>query len=209
MFESSPQLAELFSALAQAKKTISNPTKTKTAKIELRAGGTKQYSYADLAEVIDLVTGPLAEQGLSVIQPIISCDYGYSLKTILCHSSGQFISSLVSLPVANDAQAQALGSAITYLRRYSLLAILGLQAGEEDDDGHHASTAPKQANSAPKPQSKPRPNFGILVELSQKNGYAPSDVSQVILNKYNKKSSSELTPEEFEDLVAMLKEPKK
>jgi hypothetical protein len=72
---------------------------------------------------------------------------------MLCHESGEFISSVCSSPVSKQ-DAQGIGSAITYLRRYSLAAMCGI--AQEDDDGHQAvAPAPQQQRqSAPTPKRK-------------------------------------------------------
>lgn len=94
--------------------------------------------YADLASVWDACRGPLAENGLAVIQVCVptSAPNKLALKTILAHSSGEWISGVIEMtPVKQDPQAA--GSAITYARRYGLQAIVGI--APEDDDGNEAS----------------------------------------------------------------------
>lgn len=107
--------------------------------------------YADLASVWDAVRKPLSDNGLAVIQT--TADSGFSpvvkIITILAHSSGQWIrGELLVNPGKNDAQA--MGSAITYGRRYALQAIAGV--APEDDDGNLASAkteAPPMTPMAP------------------------------------------------------------
>lgn len=97
--------------------------------------------YADLDNIWDAIRKPLTSNGLSVAQSILPGQaVGSSfLETILLHTSGQFIAGQQPI-VSAKADAQSIGSAITYSRRYSLSAILGLTA--EDDDGN-AATGPK------------------------------------------------------------------
>lgn len=96
--------------------------------------------YATLDNFIETVNKPLEESELSYSQ---FPDGVNGLTTILMHSSGEWIESRYEMtPAKNDPQG--LGSAITYMRRYALGAILGL-ATEEDDDANTASTkTPKQ-----------------------------------------------------------------
>lgn len=98
--------------------------------------------YADLPSILDEIATPLQECGLVVSQ----FPDGEGLTTILIHpESGQWFSATgIMHPVKNDPQSW--GSAITYQRRYSLCAILGLNV-DSDDDGNEAS----------KPASKPKP----------------------------------------------------
>lgn len=93
--------------------------------------------YADLASVIDAAKKPLADNGLSVSQVVDMTDTGdLILETILMHTSGEFISGRYPIkPVKQDPQA--VGSAITYARRYAFSAITGIAA--DDDDGNAAS----------------------------------------------------------------------
>jgi len=91
-------------------------------------------SYVSLSAIIRAIREPLSNNGLSFCQ-FPSGDNG--LTTILMHKSGEWLEDTVSTqPVKNDPQA--VGSAITYMRRYSLGAILGLNI-EDDDDGNKAS----------------------------------------------------------------------
>lgn len=94
--------------------------------------------YADLAAVWDAVRGPLSKNGLSVIQhPIDVGEKRVGLVTILTHESGQSLRFEYSMPLGDRITAQAVGSAITYARRYSLMAVCGI--APDDDDGNAAS----------------------------------------------------------------------
>ena len=92
-------------------------------------------SYADLQSVWEAIREPLANNGLSVTQLLNYIDNKPTLQTLLLHSSGQFIGSEVTIPVTKS-DPQSLGSAITYMRRYSLAAIVGLY--QVDDDAESA-----------------------------------------------------------------------
>lgn len=106
--------------------------------------------YASLSNILDAVTKPLNDNGLSIVQ--MPCNEG--LTTMLIHSSGEFIASTSATPVKDNTDPQKLGSAITYARRYALGAILSLNI-DEDDDGQKAATP--QPKAQPKPQSKSVP----------------------------------------------------
>ncbi len=106
--------------------------------------------YADLASCWDACREPLAANGLSIVQmPCNDTPDSVALETILMHASGQWISSVFSMPVSKH-DAQAVGSAITYARRYALAAVVGI--APEEDDGNLASSkseTPKAAYSKP------------------------------------------------------------
>ncbi len=99
--------------------------------------------YADLASVVDAIRGPFAEHGLAYVQlPIPAEGDWVKVETVLLHSSGQWISNIVDVPVSKG-DAQGYGSALTYARRYGLSAICGV--APEDDDGNAAAKAKPRA----------------------------------------------------------------
>lgn len=94
--------------------------------------------YADLTAVWEACYLPLADNGLALVQvgePTIEGDKVH-LTSMLIHESGQWIAGTFSAPYVKQ-DAQAVGSCITYLRRYSLAAMVGVRT--EDDDGAAAS----------------------------------------------------------------------
>ena len=95
--------------------------------------------YADLAAIIGAVREPLSKNGLSFTQTIEPIQgIGIFLYTTLMHSSGQWVRSTHPLPL--NAKPQEFGSHLTYARRYSLSALVGI-AAEEDDDANKAQIA--------------------------------------------------------------------
>ena len=113
-----------------------------------------QYgSYADLADVLGTISGPLADSGLAVTQTFIPTEGVTILRTSLRHAGGEVVDSDMPL-ILTEGRGNPLhsfGAACTYQRRYALLAILNLAAGVEDNDGEGA-TAP-----AAKPQTVKKP----------------------------------------------------
>jgi hypothetical protein len=114
--------------------------------------------YADLAEVWDTIRQPFTKHGLSIIQPVSSAEGHLTISTRVMHQSGQWIESdPLIFPITQ--KVQDLGSCCTYLRRYSLAAMLGVT--QEDDDGNAqaatASTKAEQPKSA-KPKAPPKDN---------------------------------------------------
>ena len=92
--------------------------------------------YASLATVRDTVTPVLAKHGLAVVQLLGRGEGGITCETVLLHTTGQWLSEALYMPSAKQ-DAQGFGSAITYARRYALMAICGV-VGDEDDDGQAA-----------------------------------------------------------------------
>ena len=131
---------DLFTALAKAQ-------------AEFKVAGTNaenpyfKSKYADLREIVMASRPALAKYGLSIIQQIKYTDEGQMIMhTMLCHSSGQWIESKIRvIPPKNDMQT--LGSTLSYLRRYSLAALLGIVTGDEDDDGEIAMIPTREMTS--------------------------------------------------------------
>lgn len=134
--------ALLFEALAKAQGELplvgkNNETKkTETSKYT--------YKYADIADVITKCAPILAKHGLAVIHTLNYDENGDYMETFLTHSSGEYLSSRLQLrPEKSDIKG--FGSAITYLRRYSYAAMVGVAIGE-DDDGNATIPEKKAAN---------------------------------------------------------------
>lgn len=108
--------------------------------------------YADLTAIMEAIKGPLNDAGFVIVQkpePSESIDT-IKLTTELIHTSGDRFSCTATAPLEKRGP-QAYGSALTYLRRYSLVSLLGIAT--EDDDGNGAS---KNGNGHHQPASEPR-----------------------------------------------------
>ena len=106
--------------------------------------------YADLAEMIKVASPILAKNGLSISQQPVSVEGQIGVTTTLLHASGQWIEDTISLPLGDEkgkSLAQVAGSIITYLRRYSYGAIVGL-ATDEDTDGNQPAKKHEQPEVA-------------------------------------------------------------
>lgn len=110
-------------------------------------------NYASLSNILDEIDDPLLESGLVITQ--FPDEDG--LVSMLIHAeSGEFISSNYRMPVAKQNDPQALGSSITYARRYAITSILSLNV--EDDDGNKGAQPPKKQPEAPaQPQAQEKP----------------------------------------------------
>ena len=120
---------ELFAALALAQGEIENANKN-AANPHFRS------KYADLAEVLNTIRPVFAKHGLSLIQSPGFDGSMASVTTVLAHQSGGYMTSTASC-VPAKADAQGIGSATTYLRRYGAAAVAGI--AQEDDDGNAAA----------------------------------------------------------------------
>jgi hypothetical protein len=98
--------------------------------------GTYSYEYADLAAVSRVVLPLLGKHGLSFSSKPTVLDGKFCLAYTLSHAQGDTDQGIYPLPATG--KAQEIGSAITYARRYALMAITGVFPGGEDDDGKGA-----------------------------------------------------------------------
>jgi hypothetical protein len=125
----SPSIGALAAALAKAQGELRHAQKD-------RENTHFKSRYADLASVIDAVREPLSKNGLSYTQLPSSSPDGVVLTTILLHTSGEWVTSHLTVPLTKR-DAQGVGSALTYARRYALASMVGI--AQEDDDGNAAS----------------------------------------------------------------------
>ena len=127
---------ELIAALVKAQAKITNPPRSREVVVHTRTGPGYSFKYAPLDTIIEHVRKPLTDNGLWFIQTLQQDNGKYRLCTLLFHSSGQYVRS--ETPILTEGGGnQAFGSALTYMRRYSLEAILGL-AAQDDDDSHQS-----------------------------------------------------------------------
>lgn len=157
----SPSIAKLAEALSKAQGVIKSPKKDKTAVVKMKSGGEYRYNYSDLADLLEAIRQPFAANGLVMVQvPFKTPDYNIGIATRIMHSSGEWIEGTLVMPVT-DASPQALGSVITYGRRYSAGPMAGV-ASEDDDDGNaatgnNAKTKAKDRPAPPVARNEPPP----------------------------------------------------
>ena len=137
----SPQIGELMAALAKAQGEITGALKSSKNPFF-------KSNYASLPDVWDVIRKPLSTHAISIVQTIEGTADQMYLMTILGHSSGQYIKSKIPL-ILSKKTPQEMGSCITYARRYSLMAMVGVCAIDEDDDGE-AATKPHRKEVKPK-----------------------------------------------------------
>lgn len=137
---SAPTHATLIEALIAAQSEY--PGIPKEATGQARGG---RYQYATLPAVLEAVVPSLNRHGIALIQLTAIEGESLTLHTILRHTSGEEVSSVVPLP--SPQSWQDWGSALTYARRYSITALAGV-APDVDDDGATAQGRPKPATVA-------------------------------------------------------------
>lgn len=132
---------DLFAALAVAQGEIENATKSSS-------NPHFKSKYADLAEVLNTVRPVFAKHGLSLMQSTEFDGALVSVVTLLAHKGGGFVTATASC-VPGKTDAQGIGAATTYLRRYSAAAVAGI--AQEDDDGNAAAHNGKPAAIVSRP----------------------------------------------------------
>lgn len=195
--DKSEEIDKLAIALAKFQGSLEQPSLNSEVKVRTKTGGEYKFKYADLSECKRAAKQPLADNELSVCQLI---EDDYSIRTILLHSSGQWISSKVRMP-SNTADAQSIGSAITYAKRYAFCAILGIVA-DDDEDANIASGNTTQKEQ-PLEQPKKTTNSKVKKELTRdhiNNESAMKSISEWIY-KNEKKAKESNQPFSVESLI--------
>jgi hypothetical protein len=166
MHRSSESVAALVSALAKAQAELVNPERSLTATIRTgRPGeGERSFRYAPLSSGLEIVRKTLGQHEIATVQTTaIDQTAGMvNLTTTLAHASGEWIASDWPVcPIAETANPQRMGAALTYARRYALFTLVGI-AGEDDldapdlCDGPRSQTSPADEHSLTSRDGQPR-----------------------------------------------------
>ena len=132
--------------------------------------------FASLKSVIEAIKPALNANGIFFMQISHPVDTGVGIETVFCKGDEKLSTGVVMVPV-DKANAQGLGSALTYAKRYSLAMACGI-AADVDDDGNGAAAAPPQR----KGQSVVRTVIeqeGIVVDETKRDAYVTQLLSQV------------------------------
>ena len=181
----SETLGKLAPALTKALAEMKNPPKSQTVK-----AGNYSYTFAPMPEIVDSARPILAKYGLALFQSTETHDGFPAIVTMILHESGEWVASdpLVMAPTKNDPQSA--GGAITYARRYSLSAMLGLAADDDDDAQHASRDAAPRSNALPPPdggndQRVSEKQAKFLHVLCKKKCANPEATKQAIYTKFN------------------------
>lgn len=162
---------DLIAALAKAQAGFPAIVKSHTAKVPTKSGAEYSYTYANLAETLAAVIPTLTANGIVLLQPIITTADGLELQTVLCGHGDRITSSM---PLRIDGmQPQAIGSLISYYRRYMLTSLLALAA--DDDDGAAAQNTPVRTKPAKRSEA-PRLNAEQVLAVHDYFDGLPDDV---------------------------------
>ncbi|MDW4215555.1 ERF family protein [Staphylococcus saprophyticus] len=193
----SESIAELSKALANFHKEVKQPFKDKSNPFFK----SKYVPLENVAEAIDTISPKF---GLTYTQSTITDDNGnVGVATILVHESGEYIEHPPAMTKPEKNTPQGIGSALTYMRRYSLSAAFGITS-DQDDDGNQAS------GHTSKPISKPdlknikslEDEIEMFSQLLQSNG---KDVPpEKVKAQLNIKDINQLTNNQIANMISIL-----
>jgi hypothetical protein len=170
----SQEIKELVSALAKAQRVM------KPA-VYNRVNPHFKSRYADFASCMEACRVPLADNGLAVIQSCETIDGKISLITMLAHVSGQWMKSEFPI-IPSKMDSQAIGSAMTYAKRYSLCGMIGIVADEEGDDDGEAAMGRNKTES---PKVHEANKQKLKETLGEEDMQLVNDYIQVVMKNFS------------------------
>lgn len=199
-------------ALVAAWGQIETPKHNTNVVVTTKSGSRYEFSYTDLEGIFEAIKEVYRENKIAVLQNAYTTKVDgvtmVSVETMLLHESGEWIKSGPLQAVAAQ-NMQDLGGQITYMKRYSLAAMLGL-ATEKDDDANGVSG--NQVEYRATPQKLSEAQIKRLFAIANKNGFTAAQVKQVVMMDYKKQMLEDLTKQEYDELCERLekagKEPK-
>ena len=212
----SEQINEIAAALSIVQSELEKAEKNGTNTV----GGGAKRKYADINAVYSAIREPLSKNGLSVAQTMRPSEPGIvCVRTTLMHTSGQWLAGECVLPWDRQGGPQGAGSAITYARRYSLSAMIGV-VSEEDDDGQGSMSKGKETpprktpppkNDTPPPGLADRNKVQRILMLMKDLGVVDRDARIARINGWLMRrgaqevsSTNELTQQQATSLIKVL-----
>lgn len=199
----SESIAALAKSLADFQGEVKQPLKDK-------ANPFFKSKYVPLENVVEAIAESAPKHGLSFLQYPVNQENKVGIVTLLMHSSGEWIETEPIFAKPGKDDAQATGSVITYLKRYSLSAVFGITS-DEDDDGNSASQQPKQTS---KPAQQPSNKLTVTQKdtivnkankIAAKSGVEMKDVWTTVQGHFNfDKSLVQLTNTEASKVIEYL-----
>lgn len=158
--KTSDHIGGLVKALSAAQGEFINPERNRTVKVRTKAGGDYTFDYATFDAILAMTRPILSRHGLAVIQGVQTAtekvdSSGHVMPKVVvttrvAHESGEWIEDEIA-GVAEGSDLQDIGSATTYLKRYSYTAMLGIAAEEDDDGGAGSGRATETVDRKPLP----------------------------------------------------------
>ena len=143
----SESILKIAAALCAVLPDIPEIPKHRKARIATKSGGSYEYAFADLSDILSAATKPLATHGLCVVYATVPNERGSVLTGTLLHApSGEWMRAGLQLP--HMANPQDLGSLLSYLKRYIFGLLVPIVASEPDDDGQRATSGAQDDEAA-------------------------------------------------------------
>jgi hypothetical protein len=188
----SESIKELATALASLQSEIQNPKNT--------ADNPFYHSkYAPLPDILTMARPLLSKHGLSVIQSPGGDGQHITISTLLMHKSGEWIELEPLTLTAEKLTPQGAGSAITYGRRYTISALLGISS-EDDDDGNSLEGKRKSNQGAEPHKNLSEAQVKRLFAIANSKGYNAESVKKAALKKYNVIEIAQLSKQQYDEM---------
>lgn len=204
----SESIANFAEAFAKFQADVTDPKMDESTDYITKTGKRINFKYASLKEIMKTVRPVLAKHGISIMQEPKMDGNRVSITTTLLHSSGEYIEFEPTIMNASSPMAQEIGSAITYGRRYSVSAVLGLGA-EDDDDGNAAQDGVDNQKNPAKAEASNDEPIGYATEKQVgmiKSMLAKSTVPiEKILERYHAANLESLSKEQASNCINILK----
>ena len=211
--EHSETLGKLAKALATFQAEVKDPA---------RDGENPHFKskYVPIDGLLAAVRPKAAKHGLSIVQSTVGNGQEIGVTTMILHESGEWLMTDALTIRPAQSNPQGCMSAVTYARRYSLSAALGV-AWDDDDDGNAASTPPpkeaKQKTKAPAKQKEESVEpveqvdakavaWHKVLETAKRLTISKDDIKEIVHRRYNKNTWAELTDAEATDVAAHLED---
>ncbi|MBC1491433.1 ERF family protein [Listeria booriae] len=202
----SETITELSKALAEFQESVEQPTKSANNPFF-------RSKYVPLENVIAAIKKKAHKLGLSYIQIPLNEENKVGIKTIISHSSGEYIEFDPFLLPVDKNTAQGAGSALTYARRYTLSAAFGI-ASDEDDDGNAASgntpstqnTNKKSAQPAKVTKEKIAKVHAMFKEYADIKGGNEDEIKEYMKEKADVRSISDATLVQVNNIIKTMQE---
>lgn len=204
----SEQSGEISKALVASWGVIKTPKHNTNVTVKTRTGGTYEFSYTDLDGIFDAIREVYKDNKIAVLQnahTTIEDGTTYvTVETTLLHESGEWVKSQ-PLKVAANSNIQEMGGQITYMKRYSLSAMLGLATEKDDDANGSVGNEVQFGDKSKLSQAQVNRAFAI----AKSNGITPDQVKQAVMKDYKKTNVEDLTKQQYDELCNRLENAKK
>lgn len=197
---------EISASFAKSWAEIENPKHNKTVKVKTKQGGSYTFDYTDLGAIFDEAKRVFKENGIAILQnpytEVIEGNVMIAIETMLLHTSGEWIKSDPLRMQLNNSM-QDMGGQVTYMKRYSLSAMLGI-ATESDDDANGASGNAYQLSD--KKASEKQLNFvDTLLNKNVTEKFSKEDLYVHLKQKMNTEVEMEnWTPQQASQAIKIL-----